>query len=289
MTIKFLDRNQIDREQYQSCLSGSSNSSIYADFEYLDSVSFKQWGALILDDYEAVFPLPWRFKWGLYYIYMPLFCQQLGIFGNAHNLETQDFLNAIPRKFIRVHLNVNAHFGKPRFASLKPNYVLSAPLNPEKSFNKDAWKNIQKCLEAGVEYQTENDIEFLLKTYHDTWGPVNGFTWNEHYIGFHTACEALKIQGKLFTLSARLNDVLLGTAIFLVSENSIHYVCAAPTEMGKKYGIMHGIIYEACKKFPQKNLDFEGSSIPSVAQFYKKFGPDNHPYYSIRRTLWWNL
>ena len=94
----------------------------------------------------------------------------------------------------------------------------------------------------------------------------------------------------IYPILAKSNDgTNLGGAIFLISPKRIHYVCAGPTQAGKEIGIMHGIINHVALQFPNHEIDFEGSSIPSVAQFYKKFGPINEPFYIIQRTLLSNL
>lgn len=289
MKLKFIECHNLDKERYSNCLNKSKVYSIYAEFDYLNAVANNQWGALVLNNYEAIFPIPFRKKWGISYIYNPLFCQQLGVFGNPGNLNTQDFISAIPKKFIRIHLNVHKGFGIPKFCTEKPNFILKAPLNPENTFNKDAWKNINKCLSESIHYSWDEDVRSIIKLYHQTWGSSIGFRWFNDYKGFEKACFDLLKNEKLLCLTAFKENQILAGAIFLKSDSTLHYVCAAPSDLGKKYGIMHGLIYHVAKKFPHLNLDFEGSSIASVAQFYKKFGPNNEPYCSIRRTLWWNI
>jgi hypothetical protein len=36
-------------------------------------------------------------------------------------------------------------------------------------------------------------------------------------------------------------------------------------------------------------IDFEGSSIDSIARFYQSFGAENLPYYNIKKNMlpWW--
>jgi hypothetical protein len=57
--------------------------------------------------------------------------------------------------------------------------------------------------------------------------------------------------------------------------------------MGRAIGIMHGIINWVIQKYEGENvlLDFEGSSIPSVASFYKKFGATEFPYFVFQRGV----
>jgi len=311
MGIKYLERWEIDTVKWDNCVQSCQHSLAYALSGYLDGVcdnisdyskfSFDdenqntseilgQWGGLVLNDYEAVFPLPWRQKFGLKYVFQPLFCQQLGLFGNPGSLNTEDFIRKIPKKFVKIHLQVHPFFGKPIGASSKINFILDCPHVPEEKFNKDALKNIKKCHEAEVVYRTPPQIADVLSIYNETWGSKTKLRWFDDYEGFETACMNMEREEKLFTILAKDQESnKLGAAIFLVSKKRIHYVCAAPTEMGKKLGIMHGIIAQASVQFPNHEIDFEGSSIPSVAEFYKKFNPINEPFYIIQRNLFTNL
>ena len=77
--IQLVHHANIDFEQWDMCISSAVNSEIYAYSWFLDCVS-PQWSALILNDYEAVMPLPIKSKYGIRYIVQPPFCQKLGIF-----------------------------------------------------------------------------------------------------------------------------------------------------------------------------------------------------------------
>ena len=309
MGITYLERWQIDTQKWDQCILSSTHSLSYALSGYLDGVCdpitdysniefenendselYGQWGALILNDYEAVFPLPWRKKYGIHYVFQPSFCQQLGLFGNPGILTSEDFLKVIPRKFIKIHLQIHSFFGQPKNAKEKTNFILKCPHLPEDCFNKDALKNIKRTEEAEVYYKKPYKIVDILKIYDDAWASLNSMVWFNDYEGFEAACLNLEKQDLIYPILAKSNDgTNLGGAIFLISPKRIHYVCAGPTEAGKEIGIMHGIINHVAKEFPNHEIDFEGSSIPSVAQFYKKFGPINEPFYIIQRTLLSNL
>ena len=83
--ISFCKHNNIDFKKWDDCISNSINRKIYSFSWYLDIVANKSWDALILDDYKAVMPLPYRRKLGKEYIYMPYFTQSLGVFFRDNN------------------------------------------------------------------------------------------------------------------------------------------------------------------------------------------------------------
>ncbi len=284
--MKFLYRKHIDAFKWNNCIEQAAHYLPYALFEYLDAIAEKSWAAVILGDYDAVFPVVYRRKFGLIpYIYQPVFCQQLGVFGKSH-LPVDDFIAHIPGYFLRIHLQIHGSSGIPKRAHALPNYVKKAPHQWEKDLNKDAQKNIRKLQKLEVYYTQTRDLGIITKLYDGAWGKKAGLKWPKHYLAFELACSSLLSRDMIYACIAQQKNQILGAAIFLKGKNRLHYVCAAPTENGREIGIMHGIIYHVMEHFPNYDVDFEGSQIPSVASFYKKFNPQNEPYYRIERTLW---
>lgn len=312
MSIRFIKHNSIDPHKWDVAIINGVNPLCYGLFGYLEGVCNKQWDALIYNDYEAVFPLPFKYKFGIKYIVQPAFCQQLGAFGNDEKTSTADFISAIPYQFFRVRLQINPFFKlgndslKIKWVS-KPNYCLKL-FNPIQ-FNKDAKKNIQNLSTYPIEFN-ENKllIHEVIALYRKAWGAENPKLSESDFQNFQTACSNIKdcvlivsadlnTESKTVIVQETNDSGLLGTAIFLISPKAsmdysnsprfIHYVCAGPTEKGRSLGIMHGIINHCIQKYNHKNFifDFEGSSIESVASFYKKFGPTDTPYYQFFRGL----
>ena len=303
MSIQYVDHHQIDPTKWDSAILRSPHPLAYGLFEYLNAVCESQWDALIYNDYESVFPLPFKKKFGIKYIVQPVFCQQLGAFGSNVNVRTNDFLSAIPKRFLRVRLQLNPYFDqtneiesiqtKPagiiassRKLTTKTNMTiqLSQPLD----YNKDCKKNLHRLAELPIEYKINAiSIREAIDTYRKAWGKQNPEIEDEHYQLFANAC-----TDKLsFTVTAhhQKEGDLLGAAIFLITpentKRSLHYVCAGPTEAGKSIGVMHGIIDFILNRYKGENMlfDFEGSSIASVASFYKKFGANEEPFFCFNR------
>ena len=303
MSIQYVDHHQIDPTKWDSAILRSPHPLAYGLFEYLNAVCESQWDALIYNDYEAVFPLPFKKKFGIKYIVQPVFCQQLGAFGSNVNVSTHHFLSAIPKRFLRVRLQLNPYFDqtnevesiqtKPagiiassRKLTTKTNMTiqLSQPLD----YNKDCKKNLHRLAELPIEYKINAiSIRDAIDTYRKAWGKQNPEIEDEHYQLFANACT----EKLSFTVTAhhQKEGDLLGAAIFLITpentKRSLHYVCAGPTEAGKSIGVMHGIIDFILNRYKGENMlfDFEGSSIASVASFYKKFGANEEPFFCFNR------
>ena len=70
-----------------------TNGFIYGYSFYLDHMA-KHWDALVSGDYEAVMPLTWNRKYGIYYLYQPFLAAQLGVFGASINAATVECIFA---------------------------------------------------------------------------------------------------------------------------------------------------------------------------------------------------
>ena len=77
--IRYMQHHAIDRVKYDHCVRMDVKGLVYGFSWYLDTLT-ESWDALILNDYDAVWPLPVRTKWGLKYFFRPFAVQQLGIF-----------------------------------------------------------------------------------------------------------------------------------------------------------------------------------------------------------------
>lgn len=77
--IQYLTREELSVKKYDKCVYEAPNSRIYALAWYLDCVS-RNWGVLVLDNYQAVMPICWNRKFCIHYVHTPPWCQQLGIF-----------------------------------------------------------------------------------------------------------------------------------------------------------------------------------------------------------------
>jgi hypothetical protein len=120
----------------------------------------------------------------------------------------------------------------------------------------------------------------MLLLYKLAWGPLNPVLKENHYSAFLHACKALENEEKAICFRASRGEHVLAYAIFLISPHYLHYVCAAPTAEGRKVGVMHALIDHVVKTFAGNmlQLDFEGSEIPEVALFYRKFGAVEEKY-----------
>lgn len=167
--IQYLTRRQINDDLWNDCITKATNGLIYGYSNYLDAMS-DNWDALVLNNYEAVMPLPWRKKWSVHYLYQPFLTAQLGTFGN--NISPEIFaslLNAVPKKFSFWDLSFNHQnlFVVPQFPlHQRSNFIVS--LQPSyddlyKGYRENVKRNIKKSKTYGCTATTDVTINAIIE------------------------------------------------------------------------------------------------------------------------------
>lgn len=296
-SIQYLRRAQIDTVKWDHCLSMASNGLIYGYSFYLDRMAC-DWDALVLNDYEAVMPLPWKKKWGIHYIAHPPLTASLGIFGALITAEiTRLFIDAIPARFKLVDILLNPANFLPDSGvqSMRNNYVLD--LRPAyediySQYRNNVRRNIRKAQQLNCRYVTEVPVAEVIKLAHwqiqqqTTNIMEEDYTHFEalfHYLQANQAAEACGVY--------TVNNELVASCVWFYSSGRAYYILVGNHPNGKTLGASHYLIDRFIEAHAGEELvlDFEGSDIDSLAFFYSSFGgvKEVYPALQFQRLPWW--
>jgi hypothetical protein len=285
MHLHYILHKDIDFEKWDKTLQQCSNSLIYAESIYLNTMA-KQWNAIVTPDYDYIMPVPLKRKVGIQYVPIIPFVQQLGVFSSkvitSHII--QCFIELLSSKIKLVNYNLNyQNTFKSTNAQKCDNYVL--PLNNDyDKIKKDFKKDFRKYLKStDVEVYFDTDHAAAIKFFKDEYRNRNLKITEEQYRFFKILCDELHLQGRVIVAKAVLGTTLLATALILKDEKRLYNVCSTISVEGKKFAANHFLFDSLIQKFANTHylLDFEGSDIDGIAYFYKSMGGINHPYQYI--------
>jgi hypothetical protein len=276
-------------------INKSFNKLPYALSWYLDIVSPK-WDALILDDYIEVMPLAHRNKFGIFYIFQPLLCQQLGVFSTVREglFCIDDFFLAIPRKFKLIDMTINSmNFVSGQIKNIRIETRTNQELKLDVSY-EEIRKNYTKSHIHNIKKFDKNTV---LKV--DT-----SLTFPEFYrIKYETIKnKGIKVLAKnsqvYFRLLKELDDNGKLKIFVVVTENGEipGGICYMHLDFGrvsiqtfcvdccKKSGFVFNFIDQFIQKNSNKKIifDFMGSSISGIRDFNIGFGSRDVNYYYVR-------
>jgi hypothetical protein len=286
--IQYLTHAAINKRRWDDCIAAASNGLPYAHSFYLDTMA-AGWHALVLNDYEAVMPLPWRKKAGFAYLFQPSMTPILGVFGNniTDDLVTL-FLNTIPSSFKLWDISLN-HFNPlppslPYPVFKRSNFILPLQRPYEQiqaQYHDNIKRNLGKAIKKGCTVKKGIPIDEVISISQKQFPAFtrvepglfeNLKTLYLHYITQAKTYCVMSAEGK--TLSA---------CAFLFSAGRAWYWLVGNEPEGRDYGassfLLDAFIHDHANQ--PLTLDFEGSDDEGVAGFYKKFGASAEPFTTI--------
>lgn len=292
--LRFLKRKEIDERKWNDLILSSDYSLPYALTWYLDVVA-EHWDALVVGNYEAAMPLVWFRKWGIKCVYQPFFCQQLGFFysGNAEKENLAEALIFIKRKFPYADFNLNpsAEIVAQEFNLTKKRNLL-LPLDVsysalKKAYSQNQKRSVVKAEKSGLEYaevEAEAFFKFYIKQIRD-----RQESFKPKHARLLQALINEVMKNKVGRMSAAINKQgeISSASLLIFHADRVINIAQASSPSGRNTGAAHFLFDRLIQEYAGsgKVLDFEGSSIPSIARFYEGFGSKPEMFYRFRVTI----
>jgi hypothetical protein len=295
--IKYVTHGEVDKAKWDECINQSLNSLVYGYSWYLDKAA-PGWDALVLDDYEAVFPLTHKKKYSFHYLYQPLLTQQLGLFYKdvPGRDRLPDFIRAIPGKFRFIEICLNEANEMEEIPLIKrKNYVLDLekPYGKlVKNYSDHTKRNVSKAKKqnlhiAFVSFNNVVDLHVANKS--DNTKRITAADYNRirQIIG---AMQEHNMLQSIGVFSEK--QECLAAGIFVRHKDRLIYIMGTSNLAGKDSRAMYLLFDHIIEQNSEQRLllDFEGSDVDGVARFFKGFGPKKHPYFKwVSNRLPWYI
>lgn len=291
--IRFVKHSEVDTDKWDECIKSSVNTMPYAFSWYLDIV-VAHWNALILNDYEAVFPLPTRKKFLFTYAYTPFWVQQLGLFSKTYKglRRINDFIAEIPKEYRFVELNMNhqAAVKEVDGIHLKSNHnfvlKLDKPYQDQISYySKNLRRNLKKAHSLGLEIFKNDAPQNLIQLFKsDKGSSLKHLSANDYKILEQVMHVAIyKHCGQIWMVYDEGNRPVAGMFL-LFGLKSIVLLFTGNSQEGRARAAMPFLIDEFIRSSANSSFtfDFEGSNDPNLMRFYSGFGAEDQAYQSLK-------
>jgi hypothetical protein len=284
--VQIIPFNQIDKAKWDACVTNNSNGLIYATTAFLNAM-VKNWKGIVINDYETIFPLCIKQKFGIQYLYTPPFIQQLGFIGN-NELVTKNIIAAIFEtvKYGSVNLNFgNTNFNTIQQCKVHNNFVID--LNQKYHYIKANYKksidySLSKASKQNLKYTTDISFENAVENYQKH---------NQQALQ-HVNLDDYKNLGKVLTILQKEEKVIvrkvvnsanetLSIAVLLKDNKRIYNLINYTNNEGRQAEANYFLYDKILEEFTETPMlfDFEGSDLPGIKSFYEKFGATNQPYF----------
>jgi hypothetical protein len=288
--INYVKREDLEVAKYDACIHNALQSRIYAYSWYLDIVA-DNWDVLVLNDYEAVMPIPWRRKYGIKYAYQPLWILELGVFSSKIGLNLAPFLDMLIHKFnfseFRFNSQNNFNFNNEYLVD-KQFQTLSLDKDYEEILNgyrKDRKKELRKAADSDLTEMWNDNSRKLITLFKNNVGKRTPNILEKDYFNLKkiiAVCIQKKV-GEVLSIYDKNNN-LVASSFFLKHKGFATILMSSTDFKNRNNGANTFLINSAIIKY-QKNFNvfnFGGSSMQSIAKFFLSFGAENQVYQQIK-------
>ncbi len=286
MEVKLLNNNDIDTGRWDATVRSALNARVYAESWYLDVV-YPDWQGLIWGDYDYVMPVSMASKFGIRYIFQPVYAQQQGIFPPATPEITAQFVLKLKElvRFFEISFNsLSVKINDNPGGAEGVNYVLSLNNSYNQIFagySSHAKRYVRKAQHA-------NDILAGV--------PAHEFlSFKEQLSGKEYTAKHREALRKIVTKSVASQrgivygaytgpNELCATAFFIFESRRLTYLNSVSSPLGKEKRAMFAIVDRFIRDYANSSflLDFEGSQVEGIARFFTGFGAQPEHYQILK-------
>ena len=292
--IHHLRREQIDSQKWDTIIAQSMVGTIY-NYSYVLDALFPKWSALIIGDYDYIFPITLSKKLGITYFYPPLFHSYFSIFStkNVSDKIQAAFLNELKHyclfyefPFLPV---TTTQFPKEILVKPKVGQLLNLRDNEtqlKQNFNKQLTRNLKKSHHLELKFEINNHLlQEVVQTFQLNVGHKLKELTPSSYEALARFMQATISAGKGSIYACYTDDQLLAIGFFTFSNQRIIYHKGGNTSEGKKISAMSALLQYVILSHSNSatSFDFGGSSIPSIKRYNDSFGAEQHTFYTLIR------
>ena len=290
--IRLIHSTSLDVQKYDTCISESQQSLVYAYSWYLDIVC-DSWSVLVLDDYMAVMPIPYRKKYFIHYVYPPLWILQLGLFSKDRKIKISEFIVYLNKKFRFIELRLNSENSfTEKVSNLRVMNFQELPLKKEmaeirKSYQSDRRKDLKKADRYGLVGTWVDDPRPLIELFRRNVGQRTPEIQSRDYLNLEQLINSCIEKKKGELLSIYEKDQLVASAFFLKHQKTVTILCSSTDFSNRDHGANTFLIDLAIQKFKGEFdvFNFGGSSMESIAKYFFSFGSQQRNYPMILRKF----
>ncbi|RYE57821.1 MAG: hypothetical protein EOP48_04955, partial [Sphingobacteriales bacterium] len=226
MSLRVITYQDIDKQAWDNCILNSPNGLIYSTSAYLDAMC-PRWNAIVLNNYEAVMPLPWRKKWNIPYLYQPAFIQQGGVI-SPHPVDeslTKLFINlaASHYRYAAITLNFNNPVSEKLTGniSVRNNFIIHlATAQPAFGHKGDYFpKRFRRASKNGLIYSADHDYKSAIKLYRKLYGSRLSAFKPQDYQNFEKICKGFSAEGKVMIRKVQHEKETIAVVLLLLYKN----------------------------------------------------------------------
>jgi hypothetical protein len=272
--MKLIKSINLDKKKWNELVL-MHNGSYFSFTNFLDAVA-KNYAVISDENYTKGFVIVYNEFSKIKIIYPPIF-GRITEFFNMSNSEIQDEL-----KKIKTEFKIGLIQSKLILDIENKTCKKYQQLDNEIKLSSQAKRMIKKAEKNGITIKNCDSKEFIPILKSSLYGKIKSMS-SADWEKLNLLCNKLSFDDKIISLGIyNIKGNLCGGVIFSLTNDKIHYILGGALEKERLNGGIYFAMQEAVKigLASSKKIDFGGSNIDSIRQFYLNFGGSDVEYYT---------
>ena len=251
------------------------------------NITHPAWEALVVEkenQYEMIMPLLSIRRYGLDLHPSPILAQRLGIYGHYNQEIIDEVFSYLNKHFASIEYPFTKDLQLNFTVTEASNYIL--PLNKDYSkladgYRKDRKQRVKQGLKHSLEITQNTDIEEFIVVYREEIAPkILGGVSEETFLSIKRLIEHCSKNKNGFLIAANIDGVALSQTFFIKHNKRLICFLSATNNDGKRMQAKSLIMDHVIRTYAntELTLDFKGSHIDSIADYFKSFGAEEEKY-----------
>lgn len=286
--LRFVPNSELDLQRWDHLVQQSLKPAVFSSSWYLNATC-DHWDALILGDYELALALPTKIKLKHSILYQPFFTRELTVFGQreANEDELAEFRLAVLQRFTFLQFGAETNWLEEGTSEVVKHQMLpfDQPVEGLRgNYSSRAKRSIKKAVKAEYSVHHMTDPAAIVSLFQETKGHLLGELKEEDYARLKTLMErAMKADQGMALGVYDTHGTFRAGGFFITAAKSVLYLKGAVDAEGRNNGAMHFLFDYIIERFAssKEHLDFGGSKVDSVAEFFHNFGAIDREYHLL--------
>jgi hypothetical protein len=289
--IRYLKRSEIDDDKWNECIKQSASPQIFGCTFYLD-VCCPEWSALVLNDYDAVFPVILKTKFSIRYLSQPYFVRHFGVYSKSKNIDYPLWINELQKlstyfnfdifnidQAFEIHFKVSEK--KYQTTDLNREYELI-----KKNYSDSHKRKIKKFSALESTIKNISDYSVFIQEFKNTIELKNLNYKTSHLNTLLDLMNTLPKHYEVFSNGVYVNNELMAAAYFVRYENRLLYLKGFKKYSKEVEGAMFYLFDQVIKENCNQDciLDYGGSNDNNVRQFFSGFSAKDSVYLHLEKN-----
>jgi hypothetical protein len=280
--MKKINHSELDKQRWDTLITLKNPDAIFSLSWYMDAIS-DNWYVFVDEEFSKGIALATKKKGIFSTVFTPNFSRYSQFIGDFSKEDYNSLLKEI-EKFSNASISFDKRFLNLKFGEKV--FQKSSGFQLQPSTSSQAIRAKKKAISLNYSIKNDWNSPLFYQLLDSELGERDAQYLLKNLFPLKKLIEKATEEKKLVIFGIYLEQQFLGACLGIQTESTLLYLKGICSEEAKKNGAMH-FLFDHIQAHCRQNglsLDFGGSNIPGIRQFFMCYGGEDVVYYTFQKS-----